>query len=132
MLTSSAGPFFALWGIPFVLIGLYLIFGRIYVARREAQRTHYAVTNQRVVILTGAFSRRTIEMTLWDLPPAQLDAAVSGLGSITFGAQISGFRAPPGWPTIGMYAQVPAFASIQDAAGVYRVVQDAKAGTRER
>ena len=51
VLSSGAGPFFALWGIPFVVIGLYLIFGRILVARREARRTYYAVTNRRVFIL---------------------------------------------------------------------------------
>jgi hypothetical protein len=131
VLTLGAGPFFALWGVPFVLIGLYLIFGRIYVARREAQRTHYAVTNQRVVILAGAFSRRTIEMALSDPPPSQLEEVASGLGTITFGAQTIGFRVPPGWPTMGMYPQVPAFASIPDAARVYRAVHDARAAALE-
>jgi hypothetical protein len=127
---AGAGLFFGLWGIPFVAVGLYLIFGRILVARREARRTHYAVTDQRVIILAGAFSRRTTEMALGDLPPAQLDEGSRGIGTITFGAAISGFRAPPGWPMTGMYTQSPAFMSIPDAARVYRVVQDAKDAAR--
>lgn len=128
-LTNGAGPFFALWGLLFVAIGLYLIFGRILVARREAYRTNYAVTNQRVLIVGGAFGRRTTEMALADLPPSRLDEGASGLGTITFGA-MTGFRPPPGWPTMGTYAQVPAFASIRDAARIYRVIQDARAAAR--
>jgi hypothetical protein len=126
VLSSGAGPFFALWGIPFVLIGLYLIFGRILVARREARRTYYAVTNRRVFILGGAFARRTIEIALTELPPTQLDQSGSGLGTITFGVPVAGFRPPPGWPTMGSYAPVPAFAAVPDAAKVYRIVLDAK------
>lgn len=130
VLVSRAGLLFDLWGIPFVAIGLYLIFGRIPVARREARRTHYAVTNQRVLIVTEAFGRRIVEMALADLPPAQLEERSSGLGTITFGTTIGGFRPPPGWPTMGMHAQAPAFTSIRDAARVYRIVQDAKAAAR--
>lgn len=37
---------FAAWGIPFVVIGLYMIFGRLYVARREAHCTVYRVTGR--------------------------------------------------------------------------------------
>ncbi len=129
---SGASLFFSLWGLPFVAIGLYLIFGRILVARREARRTLYGVTDQRVIILAGAFSRRTTEMALGDLPPAQLDERSSGIGTITFGAAITGFRAPPGWPMTGMYTQSPAFMSIPDAAKVYRVVQDAKEAARRQ
>jgi hypothetical protein len=126
-LSSGAGPFFALWGIPFVVIGLYLIFGRIYVARREARRTHYAVTSRRVLIVSGAFSHRLTEIALTDLLVSQLDLGGSGLGTITFGTTVGAFRAPPGWPTMGMYVSAPAFASVRDAASVYRIVQDAKA-----
>ena len=129
-IASGAGPFFALWGVPFIAVGLYLIFGRILVARREASRTHYAVTDQRVVILGGAFTRRTIEMALTDLPPCQLEQGGQGLGTITFGTAISGFRPPPGWPTMGMYAQSPSFAAIPDAARVYRIIQDAREAVR--
>ena len=129
VVTSGRDPFFALWGIPFVIAGLYLIFGRIYVARREARRTRYAVTDRRVLIQTGAFTERTIEMAIADLPPTQLEQGRSGLGTITFGA-VGLFRPPPGWPTVGLYQSVPAFASIPDAARVFRIVQEAKAAAR--
>ena len=131
VLTSGAGPFFAIWGIPFVLIGLYLIFGRIFVARREAERTVYAVTSRRILILGGAFSRKTIELDLTQLPPSQLEVGSRGMGTITFGVPVGGFRPPPGWPTMGSVVPVPTFASVPDAASVYRVVQDARAAAAQ-
>jgi len=127
VLASGGGPFFALWGIPFVVAGLYLIFGRILVARREAERTAYAVTNRRILILTGTFSRRTTELDLTQLPPSQLDVGSRGIGTITFGNLVGGFRPPPGWPTAGSFVSVPAFASVPDAANAYRLIQDARA-----
>jgi hypothetical protein len=124
-ITRGAGPFFILWGIPFVAIGLYMAFGRIYVARREAANTSYAITDQRVLVETGAFRRRLTQLDLRDLPMAQLEDGGGGRGSITFGA--SGyFRVPPGWPTLGMYGQPAAFMAIPDAARVFRTLQDAK------
>src|SRR5690348_3638393 len=41
--------FGAIWGIPFVLVGQYFIWGRFLVARWMKQRTYYAVTNKRVM-----------------------------------------------------------------------------------
>lgn len=129
---SSGAPFlFSIWGIPFVLIGLYMIFGRIFVARREAQRTMYGVTNQRILLMTGAFRPTFTEIALTDLPVIQLEEQGSGLGTITFGAGGGVFRVPPGWPTMGSYTRPLMFASIRDADRVYRTVQDAKAAARQ-
>src|SRR5262245_41322509 len=47
---TDAPFFFRLWGIPFVLVGLYLVFGRFFAVAREAERTWYAVTNRRILI----------------------------------------------------------------------------------
>lgn len=129
-ITSRGGVFFVLWGLPFVGVGLYMVFGRILVAREEARRTHYAVTDQRVLMVGGAFRRRIVEMALDDLPPAQLEVGKHGLGSITFGTQTSAVRLPPGWPAAGMYAQPLALMSIPDAERVYGLIQEAKATAR--
>src|SRR4051812_43942652 len=47
---TNAPFYFRLWGIPFVLIGLYMVFGRFFAAAREAANTWYVVTNRRVLI----------------------------------------------------------------------------------
>jgi hypothetical protein len=126
VLTSHAPIFFSLWGIPFVVAGLYLIFGRIPVARREARLTRYAITDRRVLLLRGAFRQQLTEIDLKDIPSPQLERGRGATGTITFGSSASPFRAPPGWPTLGMYAQALAFLVIPDADRVYRILQDAR------
>src|SRR5215510_383992 len=52
VLRGGAPLFFALWGIPFVLIAAYITVGRFFVAARQRARTYYAVTNQRALIIS--------------------------------------------------------------------------------
>ena len=127
---ASGGGVFALWGVPFVAIGLYMIFGRLLVARREAANTAYALTDRRIVILTGAFRQVMQELDLRDLPMAQVESAGGGLGTITFGATSGAFRAPPGWPMAGMYGRPPAITAVPDAGRLFEMIQDAKAEAR--
>jgi hypothetical protein len=42
---------FPLWGIPFVLIGLYMMFGRFFVKRKIKENTVYGITNKRVIVV---------------------------------------------------------------------------------
>jgi len=126
VITSRAPIFFLLWGIPFVVMGLYLIFGRWVVARREAANTSYAITDRRVLIETGAFRRTFVQLDLRDLPASQLEEKPGGLGTITLGPTVGFLRMPPGWPLAGMYGQPPAFAAIRDAGRVYETLQEAK------
>lgn len=129
-LTSGGSVLFALWGVPFVAAGLYLIFGRILVARREARRTVYGVTDRRVLLRTGAFRQTITELAIDEVPVVQLEEQSSGLGRISFSSSGRMFRPPPGWPMAGMYGQPTAFECIRDASRVYRIIQDAKAAFR--
>lgn len=51
---TSGDPAFAAFGVPFVAIGLYIVFGRFYVKRRQQRQTVYAVTSERALITIGA------------------------------------------------------------------------------
>jgi hypothetical protein len=128
---ASGGPlFFALWGVPFVVIGLYMIVGRLFVARHEARNTTYAITDHRVLIVGGAFRRTLVALDLVNLPGAELSEGGGGSGSIAFGTTSGFMRMPPGWPTMGMYRNPPTFQSIPDVRGVFATLQQARSELR--
>jgi hypothetical protein len=130
VLGSGGAPgFFALWGAMFVAFGLYIAFGRFLVAWREARRTAYFLTNQRVVMVSGAFAQRLRELSLRTLPSPTLDEGADGIGTITFGPQSPlESSLPAGWPMMGRGS--PSFAAIQDASRVFRLIDNAVAEAR--
>ena len=78
--------FFALWGIPFVLIGLYMIVGRFFYKVWALKRTSYAVTNRRVLILRETFGRNVQSIYLSTLPAVDTSVRGDGSGTIVFGS----------------------------------------------
>ena len=44
---------FKIWGIPFVLAGLYFVFGRFIVEGKRLSRTVYAITNKKFCFSTA-------------------------------------------------------------------------------
>lgn len=63
VLTSGGSAFFALWGIPFVLIGLYLIIGRFVHKSRLKRRTVYGLTDTRALVSTSERSVRDVPLS---------------------------------------------------------------------
>ena len=124
---SGAPFFFELWGIPFVLVGIYIVLGRFFVDERQRRRTIYGVTKQRVVIVSGLFGRRIQSLDLGSLPGLSLDERASGLGTISFGGGQSpnAWLQGTGWPT-GRARYVPCFDSIADARRVYELIRKAQ------
>jgi Bacterial PH domain len=128
VLTTNAPWFFKLWGIPFVLVGLYMIFGRFFFDAKQRSKSFYAVTSQRIIIVNGVFNRAVKSMNLKTLADTSFFETKNNEGTIIFGtaspfsAMLSGFS---GWP--GAAAQMaPQFDSIQNAKQVYEIIQKAQ------
>jgi len=84
VVTTQAPFFFKLWGIPFVLVGLYIVVGRFFVDARTRGRTFYGVTSERIIIISGVFSRQTKSLQLRTLSDISLTERADGSGTITF------------------------------------------------
>lgn len=98
---SGAPFFFRLWGVPFVLVGLYLMAGRFFYEAWLRARTYYAVTSERVLIVKGGLGRTVTSLRLKTIADLSLQEAGSGVGTISFGGGTtwgSMFGAGAGWP----------------------------------
>ncbi|MGB8356495.1 MAG: PH domain-containing protein [Chthoniobacteraceae bacterium] len=126
-----AAGVFPLFGIPFVLIGLYIIFGRFFFDAYSRARTFYGVTNERVIIIRGgAFGQQTKSLQIRTLSDVSLTQRGDGSGTITFGPApiVNGFNTfggSGGWPGSRRYSP-PAFELIERAKEVYDIVRGAQ------
>ena len=125
-LTGPKGSSFAfIPAIPFVLIGLYLLIGRFFVDAAQRRRTFYALTDERILIVSGLRSRSVRSLTLRTLDQVDVSARASGRGTISFGRSMYGSFALPGWPGMKGF-QAPMFDMIPDVAAVAKLIRDAQ------
>ena len=121
VLATPAPRFFALWGIPFILMGLHITIGRFFVDAYRRRHTTYAVTARRVIVRSGS---TTQSLDLTSLGTISLREHSNGLGTITFGtSQLPALFASSSWP--GMKGP-PEFIQIADARRVYELTREAQ------
>ncbi|HET9604326.1 MAG TPA: hypothetical protein VFO96_08555 [Gemmatimonadales bacterium] len=121
----QGGPgFFALWGIPFVVIGLYMIFGRFFYDAWQRSRTYYGITDQRAIIRTA---RGVKSLSLQNLTDLSLKERGDRSGTIAFGAADPRYAmwANVGWPGTARYLP-PSFEMIDNARQVYDQIRDSQ------
>ena len=135
-ISNSGGVFFALWGVPFIAVGLYFVFGRFIVKANRKRRTTYAVTNRRVLtIVCGRRGASVDAMYLRSIPSVSTSAASNGRGSVLFGLSTGSWYTNSGMElfTRGLPANTGiGFYDIEDAPGVADLVErlrDAEAGS---
>ena len=121
----KSNPFALLPTIPFILIGLYLLIGRFFVDAAQRRRTFYALTNERILIVSGLLSRDIRSLLLRTLDQVDVSSRASGRGTILFGRSLYGSFALPGWPGMKSYLP-PMFEMIPDAAEVAKLIRDAQ------
>ena len=134
VLHSDAPAFFILWGIPFVLVGLYITVGRFFFDARRRAGTRYALTTERVLLASGKDYRRVQSLPLRALPDIAVDESADGSGTITLGSAASGpwggwgaGLLPPGWP--GVPQGAPRLEAVADAQHVFQRIRDAQRRT---
>jgi Bacterial PH domain len=127
VLSSGASVFFALWGLPFVLMGVYITIGRFFVDARLRGATVYGLTPARVLIVSGLFARRVTSLNLRTLRDVSLSERGDRSGTITFGAShpLVMWAGAMSWPGAGQF-HAPSFELIAEARSVYSRVRDAQ------
>ena len=118
---------FPLFGLPFVLIGLYLIFGRFFVDARRRARTFYGVTDSRIIIVSGLLSQNVKSLNLRTLTDLSMSEKASGVGTITFGPvhPFAAFGGGAWCPGTAWWAP-PSFDLVPNVAEVYRIIREAQ------
>jgi hypothetical protein len=124
---SAGGGCFGLFGIPFVLVGAYMVFGRFYADAVQRSNTYYGLTSERIIITAGLSGQQVKSLNLRTLTDITLDLKTSGKGTISFGPShpmASWYRGIP-WPGTEKYYS-PAFEMIDDARQVYDEIRQAQ------
>ncbi|OPY28920.1 MAG: hypothetical protein A4E28_01192 [Methanocella sp. PtaU1.Bin125] len=121
---------FPLFGVPFVAIGLYMLFGRFVVEFLARRRTWYALTDRRVVVLTALRDRNVASMPLEKIGRVDITIYRSGRGTLIFegdsGTGGDGRRSRYAVNSVMAYSGEPVFDRIEDPKRVYDMVLEAQ------
>lgn len=125
---GSMGIIFPLFGLPFVLIGLYLVFGRFIYTHYRRKSTYYAVTDKRIIIMTKRVNKTVRSEKISSFTTMDKYVRRDGTGTITFGM----LPYPMEYSTSGMYYgrrsyyRNTGFAleNIADVDHVYRIISE--------
>jgi hypothetical protein len=125
VVSKGAPLFFALWGIPFVLVGIYIVVGRFFVDSYQRARTYYGVTDQRIIIRGGLIGREIKSLSIQSLHEVSLTERADRSGSITFGpsSPLYAMWSGPAWPGMGKKL-APAFDLIPNVRAVYDLIRE--------
>ena len=119
--TTGADLSFKLFGLPFLIAGLYVTVGRFLVDMRIRKTTAYFVTNKRVLIARGP---KLKSLDIRRLPSLEFDERSDGSGTIRFGASngwLSGANNFGIWqPT---FDPTPQFIRVPNVRSLYELIQ---------
>ena len=133
---KHSGPsyFMMLWGIPFIVVGQYLIWGRFVYAGWKKRRTYYAVTNRRVLVIQEGWKRLMSSAYLDTLPTMIKVGGSNGIGTLRFAPSEPAWSSRRGgfgtWDAMAV-GDVPVFTDIDDLDSVYRLVSDQRERLKE-
>lgn len=123
---NHAAKLLPLFGIPFVLVGLYIMIGRFFVDAKIRANTDYAVTNERIIIASGFSGRKIKSLSLKTLPVISLSEKPDGHGTLAFGDLTqfaTGARASGYWPGAASPSIFEMIPNVRDVETIIRKAQ---------
>lgn len=112
---------FPLWGVPFVVIGLYMIFGRFFYDAWRRARIWYGVTDRRALIVRTGPTRTVTSFDLRSLGEVVFQEHGDGTGTLIFGPVVVSRNR--GFNFLGAGVPPNAFDHTPDANQAYRIVR---------
>jgi hypothetical protein len=111
---------------PHIAFGVYGLTGRYFVNSKQRAKTYYGVTGERVIIVSGLFSKQVKSLPLKFMTDISIDEKSDGTGTITFGPS----EASTSWLT-NIFSRkeeivYPSFDLIRDAKRVYEIIRHAQ------
>ena len=122
VLNSGAPFFFAMFGIPFIIMGLIFVFGRFIIDAKQRAKTFYGLTEDRIIIKSGFFKKSIKSLNISTLSEIEYVEKSDGSGTINFGPKNPMMMRGNGmnwWP--GIEAS-PSLDLIEDARNVYNEI----------
>lgn len=77
--------FGALFALPFILVGLILVFGRFLFDSKRRKNTFYGLTNKRLILKTGIFSSKIRSIDFASMTNLEMVEKADGSGTISWG-----------------------------------------------
>ena len=123
-----------LWGIPFLLIGQYMVWGRFLLDAWLKRRTYYAVTNRRVLILQEGWKRKTQFSYLESIPEISREGNKTGTLWLGTKLPVIGGRGSRtrGMSRFDIMDGVPTLADIDNLDSVYHLILDLREQARKQ
>ncbi|MGH1334549.1 MAG: hypothetical protein ACRBFS_00365 [Aureispira sp.] len=122
---TDAALLFQLAGIPFVIIGLYMIFGRFFHDKWYRSRTFYGLTKDALIIKRPKIAE-TIPFT--DLNNLEVQEGKNGRGSLSFQLNYNTKKK--------QFPMVPAMGNtidaIENVGAAYRIIRNYKKAVRNK
>lgn len=115
VLLSDGPMIMKLWGIPFVCVGLYLVFGRFLWTAHRRKQTAYAITDRKIIFRKG---NKVEILDRTNLPAIHVEIFKDGSGTILFGQEWNYHRHSGrfAFPAPGIWT----LENVPDAMNVYQ------------
>jgi len=126
---TETGPiswFFVLWGILFVVIGQYIIWGRFVFDWWRKKRTYYAITDKPLLIVEEVRNRKLTSVRLTENTFLGKSTRRDGKGTLRFGVPESSRNSWAYWGNFETDGR-PSFRDIDEVEQVYTMITNSQA-----